>query len=540
MTSNAIKNLGVSVLFSLLLIYELVLNYSLLGIAGAVLAIGVILLAALIYGKDLNVVEKLDIYIFVWLVSIPLIRHEQLVKAMMDNTDAVATVMENLGPVFALVIGAVLYFVLGMVSKKVKSLAAAVINKYVGKLSFAAGVFVFLHPDLKLHDMIVIVMIYSLFAIIDFCRTGQKYAVGLNKRPSLFAMLLAALYILMSVICPGFSITGSDLNIYLSTVVFPWYVVLFLSLILATIIGLGLYFGDRVVDVDTVFLTGVIGLIWVLKAAMSFYFLLSWMMICVYTLIMLGVVNHFVNHGDTQKQICLDPKQLFKNELSRLLAIAAAAVAAAYLIHTGYVLLCGAILLGVFMALFLRGFSSGWQGDAISWISILFGIGISMCAFAGQCAFSIKKVALIAIMFAVSAVAMWMVNYRNRVGRNKYRFGKPAMALMFALLALIVSARYRADISIKTDEAYADNGYAQLGVSQVEIKADPTEKGSVISNVKYIWTDSFIYSKDDICSIGGRNEILTVDGRHLIVWSEDSNGIITRADKWFYIPYAEE
>ncbi|MCL1809215.1 MAG: hypothetical protein FWG42_05505 [Clostridiales bacterium] len=83
----------------------------------------------------------------------------------------------------------------------------------------------------------------------------------------------------------------------------------------------------------------------------------------------------------------------------------------------------------------------GWLKDAVFWQVLLLGISVSGGLFAvygGSCG---QKISIIAAMFAFTSVAMWMINYKNGIGDNKFKKTKTAMSMVFGLLVVAVTAK---------------------------------------------------------------------------------------------------
>lgn len=533
MTKNHVKNLGIGLLFTAMLLYTLIAHFSLFGIVAFVVAAGAIMLTACVYGKQQHIVEKFDLYLLITFLGglaiqcpllLPDITADIFVESMKDFNSLQFAV---------LITSPVLYVIFNGVAKKRKTMIAFVINKSIGSFLLTMGFSTFCWGYLNVSNLIVQLVLYTSFAFITVCDTNKEENAFAkqSKRTFGIALIIAFLTVILSVLFPWFSLLNYTSTISSQTTFLPWYVVLITTLLLGSTTGLDLRVNEKIVNEDTVFLSGLIGLIWVVKASTYYYFRLSWLAICIYIVLFLAFSGRFSKRTATGQKTCVHIN-LADNEPYWILFAAVGMVLSVYLINTGYIFFLLSILIGIPTAIFLPHISNGWRKDAIFWISVLLCIALSASALSLQRGFSTRKIAFIAAVFVFASIVMFMLNCRNEVGRNKFRGGKIAISVFVALLSIICAYRGGADVSIK----------AVSETMQVHIIAEAAGEENDIMGLDYVWTDSFTYDESDVRTAERIDYGLAtaMDGAHLIVWVTDTNGVVTRVDRWFGGAYPGE
>ncbi|GFH42501.1 hypothetical protein Hs30E_10520 [Lactococcus hodotermopsidis] len=533
MTQNQIKNLCISIFSVFVVGYSLILNFSLIGLAGAAVAVGAIFLIALVYQKDQSVVEKVDLYILLSFLGILAIHYEQLLDAFTTSlfTDGFDRNMPV--QIVSLIVG----FVVGRIfisnAKKRESLATKTIYKYLGLFLTVFSISLFFWSGVYLTGLAQQLSIFAVFGLIALCRanrTSDEKAIG---RVSKVALFLAVFSLVLPVLFPSYSLSQFNINAFLSVTVFPWYSVLGITLLLLSIVGMGLHYGKRRFDEDTIFLSGLVGLAWVVKASVYFYFDFSWIAICVYALLFFGFTNHFIKRNGYWQLTRVD-SPLNENEFYWLLIAATSVVFSIFLIHTGYIYFWLSLIVGLLAVLFLNKIAFGWVKDAVFWITLLFSIAGAASTIALQNGYSDKKIITIAAIFVFASIVMWMLNHRNFIGQNKFKTTKIVMVVIFAILVIIPAFKAGSQISVDLKNKSANIGSLVTEETSLLITTTADGKENAVKKLSYIWADSFFFDKEDISELDEAETTLTIDNHHLILWVEDEYGVVTRKDCWFY------
>jgi hypothetical protein len=527
MTPNQIKNFSISIFGVFIIGYSLIVNFSLVGLAGALSAIGAVFLIALVYRKEQGVIEKIDIYILLTFLGILVINYEELSDAF--TVSLFTSGFDRNPPVqlIALTAGTVIGLILSSNAKKTNSLAVKTILKYTGLFLIVLGVSIFCWAAIYVTGLAQQVLIFGTFGLIALCRANRTTNAGAIGRLSFIALLLATLTLALSVFFPDYSLSQYSINAFLSVTVFPWYTVLGITLLLLSIVGIGLHYGEKI-DEDTIFITGLVGFTWVVKAAVYFYFDFSFIAICVYTLLFFGYTNRSL------KRINRGKKTSGYNEYCWLLIAAASVVVSIFLIYTGYIYFWLALTVGFLTVRFLPANAPGWARDAVFWTAVLFSVAGAACAVAIQNGYSEKKILTIAALFVFAGIAMWMMNHRNTIGRNKYKATKTAMAVVFALLVIIPAFKAGVNINVDFEDKAVSVGALVRDESPLVITATADGKSNAVKKLYYVWADSFFFDKDDIAQAVGTDVRLSVSNNHLVIWAEDEYGVVTRKDIWYY------
>lgn len=534
MKQNQKKNLGVVGFFAAILVYALLLQYSVVALVASVVAILAMLLVAVVYKKDQRVIDKIDVYLFftgmgILAMHFPQMREAYAPDLLSEHMEYVKAI-QIVAPIAGIVIG----LILRAVARRRKTLVAETLNLYLGMFAACIGLSVFCWRDpLHLPNVLLLVVLLTLFGTISFCRANWTDAVNALARPSRLALLSAFLSIAIPMVCPGFQLTQYNALAFLSCTVLPWYAVLISTLGLLTIVGMGVYYGKDLMDEDTIFLSGVVGLIWVVKAAAYFYFNFCWIAVLAYVLLFLRFTNRFEKENGYERKSFLG-QALRDNEVFWVLLSAVCVVAAIYLVHIGYIYFLISLVVGAAAVQFLHKGVSGWGREAAFWITLLFCIALAACAFSLQNGFSEKKILFIVMLFLFSAAVMWMLNHKNFIGRNRFRAGKIAMTALFVLLVAIPAVKAGSAVTVTFENESANVGALLKEETRLLITAEADGNDNAVKSVKYVWTDSLFYDEDAVVEAEEPSLELEIESNHLILWVEDTYGVVTRKDCWFY------
>ena len=542
MTYQQIKNLGVAILSVFVMGYMLILNYSLLGLIAAVVAIGAIFLVAIVYRKQESIVDKLDLYVLLVFLGAWAMRLDEVFASL--STDQFAYFDEE---VAANIVALIVLLVLGLILSKVvankrKSIAALVINKYLGFFLIMWGVSIFFLSEIDMTLTAHLVILYASFGLVAVCRFNRKLPgespkenADAIKRLSRISFVVVSCLVFLKAFCPSLSVFPYDFMAFLNLKMLPWYSVLGLTLILAAIVGAGLHYGDNVIDEDAILLTGMIGLTWVAKAAVFFWFDFYWAAIAAYVLLFFAFANRYVKRTRSGKSTAVH-LLMRDNELYWLLIAAVCTVVSIRLIHTGYIFLWLALMLCVPFVFFVKKGAALWVKDVVFWLSVLFSTAVVAAAISLQSGFSMQKLWLIAGLFVFTGIVMWMMNHKNNIGKNEYKGTKVSIAVVFALL-LVISA-FKAGTHVKltytVDKAHV--GALVLVPTDLGIAVSADGKENQVAQIRYVWSDSFMHDEASILSVNAAETTLSIGGRHLILWTMDANGVETRSDYWFHVP----
>lgn len=531
MTQNQIKNLGVSIFCVLVIGYALTLKYSLIGLAGAALASSGIILIALVYSKQQSIIEKIDLYILLSVLSVLVIQYDQLrhtfTMSLFTNS------FDRSWQIVALIVGTVIGKIFIDVSKKRSLAAAKTINKYIGLFFIVWGISIFFLGDISLSVLSLFISIFSFFGIISYCHSNLNGYPKDNKRLTYISFSLATISLVLSSFFPMFRLSEFNLNAFLSMTLFPWYSVLGITLFLASITGMGLYYGNNIIDEDLVFLVGIGGLVWVIKASIYFYFAFHWISICIYVLIFFGFINRFIKRKKAGEHTALSVP--LKNNEFYLIPIAAISVVfSIILINAGHIYFLLSLIFGLLVVLFVNKNATGWAKDAVFWGSLLLSISAAACMLSMQNGFSLKKITIIAALFVFTSIAMGMLNHNNLIGHNKFGTTKIAMVIVFALLVIIPAFKAGSNIDVAFEKEGVNEGALMKEASGLKITATADGKNDSIKKLSYVWSDVFRYEKESVVELDKTEATLKTENSHLILWAEDSNGVVTRKDCWFY------
>jgi len=346
-------------------------------------------------------------------------------------------------------------------------------------------------------------------------------------------MIILALKVLL----PGFYLTPYNFTAFLNITVFPWYSVLIISLFLISVTGMSLHYGKNIIDEDSVFLIGLAGLVWVVKTSVFFYFDFYWIAVLVYVLVFFGFINRFIKkaRNGTKTSVHIP---LRENEFYCIIIAAVSSVFSVLMISTGYIYFWLALIVGLLFILFGNKNAVLWGRDAIFWQSLLLGIAGAAVMISFQNGFSINKIIIISAVFVFTSIILWMLNHKNNIGQNKFKAAKTAIVLIFALLVIIPAYKAGSHAKLEFTGDSVNIGALVKERSDIKITTSADGKDNAVTKLSYVWTNSFWYDKDFIIDLYNTETetetVLKIDGNHLILWTEDKNGVISRKDFWFY------
>jgi hypothetical protein len=537
MKNNQIKNLCISIFDVIILAYLLMTNYSFIGLICAVLTVGVILLIALVYRKDQAIVEKLDLYIFLLFLGILSIHYEQLCDSF---TMDLFLYEKSYSSIQIAYMTGTFVTALILLSQKRKSIAAITICKFLGLyFLFDCGSYI-LTGEYSIDMMGHFLFILTSFGLLYCCNLSRTKLVLKSKRVQHIAFWTSLFYLALKILCTSFKLTNLNTTAFINAEVFPWYVVLGITLLLATVTGIGFHYGKQRVDEDSIFLVTMIGLIWVVKASVYFYFDFYWIAICIYVIVSLGFVHRFIRREATGTSTFLF-ESIRNIEFYWIVIAAISTVFSSVLIHYGYVSFWISLCIGIPAILFAHHNVLGWAKDALFWLMLLFVIAISISLFSYENAFSIHKVTVSAAFFVFSAIAMWMLNYQNRIGQNRFVRTKISMVVFYSLLMIIIAGKGGASVEVTLEDKDANIGSFIHTPTYIDINILADGKNNEITDIKFAWTSSFMIEDQEIIEvdptiieIDPTSFSMQIENRHLTIWAEDKYGVVTRKDCWFY------
>ena len=549
MTHNQIKNLSISIFGVFVIGYALMLHFSSIGLAAAAVAAGAFFLIALVYNKNQSIVEKIDLYILLAFFGILAIHYDEIIKAFTTSLITDQFIRNMQLQIIALIAGPVLGLIFNNgIANKRTSVAALVINKYLGLFFTMFGVSIFFLAKIDFALLTQYLLLFCCFGLAAFCRFNRKAPSSSTspsdnakaiKRITQIAFWLSAISLLLKIFCPAFYLTLYNFAAFLNITVFPWYSVLGLTLFLISIVGMGLHYGKNIVDEDTIFLTGVIGLVWVVKSSVFFWFDFHWIAICAYVLMFFGFTNRFIKRTREGKRTTMH-MSLKDNEFYWLPIAAVSTVISIFLIHTGYIYSVISLIMGVLLVLFANKNAVLWVKDAMFGLSLLFSIAGAAATFSFQNGYNPKKLILIAGICLFSSIVIWMLNHKNTIGHNKFKYTKISMAVVMALLVIIPAFKAGSHAKLEYETASANVGSLVMEASKIKITTSADGKDNSVTKLSYVWSDTFLYDKEDIVDLGKTETTLDLAGKHLILWTEDAYGVVTKTDYWFYDSLRED
>lgn len=557
MTQNQIKNLVVSIFCMIITGYALLINYSHIGLAVFAGTSGIIFLVAFVYGKRQSITEKIDIYallVFAGVLAVSHIRFSDFFSAKLflsafaDDLPKILSDAAVIIRVVILIAGFIAGAIFNSIGKSRNSAAAMVVNKYIGLFLRMLGITVFFLAGIDYELLTQYILIFAFFGMTAVCRYSRKVSPLASLTPServkeisrlsKISFLIALSVLLVRIFLPGFQITADSMTYnftaYLNVVIFPWYSVLGISLLLIAFTGIGLRYGAYHIDEDSVFLAGLAGFVWVVKASVYFYFDFHWIAVGVYALILMGFINRFIKKKRDGKRTTVN-SPIKDNEFYLIPVAAVCTVASIFLIHIGYVYLWLSLAIGMLVVVYGSKNAAKWGKDVVFWESLLFAVAGAACMISLQNGFSAKKLIIIAAIFVFTGVIMYMMNHKNDIGQNKFKKIKTVIVLVYALLVIIPA--YKGGSGAEVEIAGGSKAGALIKEeSDLIITASANGKNNSVEKFSYVWTDNFLYDKDSVIEMDDPSDVLQIKiaGRHLILWTEDYNGVISRKDCWFY------
>lgn len=542
MTNSQIKNLGFSIFLGVVLLYVSLVNFSWIGLAGAAVFIASIFLMSLLYAKNDGIIAKLDLYILLTVLALVCSQFGALSGLFAFN---ISFAENALWRYMILLTGVPLGIIINHNSNSrhseqiEKTKQVKVMTKYIGIFIALESISFFLFNNAT--ALVINIVIFAGFGLIKYCRIRLYSGQAISpSRCEWVAISLSLIVIVIKALFPEYPELAVNLKGVLSVSVFPWYNVLALTLILLSITGAYFFFARKVKkfpDEDILFLSGLIGFVWVLKSALYFYFDFFWLALLLYGFLFLAIMNRLLNKSSGRKTPTLNSKifNIFQENESYLTFFTAGAVSlAVYMTNGGYIALALSILLSLIAISFIPHNFSGWLKDAVYWQTVLLGIAVSGGLFTLQGGYSEKKIIIIAALLIFTSIIMGMMNHNNQIGRNKFKRTKTVITVIFAILILtaMLKSGARIDIAYTNKEANAGAFFKEDTTITVTTKAKG--KNNQITELKYIWAKSFFFEEKEAILLAGQEAELAIKNHHLIIWAKDSNGVITRKDRWFY------
>ncbi|MCL1873373.1 MAG: hypothetical protein FWF85_04565 [Clostridiales bacterium] len=541
-TNSQIKNLGFSIFLGIILLYVALVNYSWIGLTGAAVFIASIFLISMLYAKNDGILAKLDLYILFMVLALVCSQFETLRGSFDPNISFSGNSMWRY---MILLTGVPLGIIISNNSNSrhpdqiEKTDQEKVITKYIGIFISIESLSFFLFNNAT--GSVFNIVIFAFFGFVKYCRM-QLYSAksASNSRCEWVAISLAAIVIIIKALFPAYPEPAVNLKGIFSVSVFPWYNVLAITLLLFAIAGAYTYFGGREKNFpneDILFLSGLIGFVWVLKSVLYFYFDFYWLALLLYGFLFLAIMNRFITKRAGKKKPVQNRKfyQIIKENEPYLALIAAGAISlAVFMINRGYLAFCLSIFLSLITISLVHHNFSGWLKDAVYWQTVLLGIAVSGLLFTLQGGYSEKKIIIIAALFIFTSIIMGMMNHNNEIGSNKFKKTKIAITMIFGILILTAMLKSGAYIDASYTNIKANAGAFFREDTTLTITTKAKGKNNQITELKYIWAKSFFFAEDEATYLDNQEAELPIKNHHLIIWATDSNGVTTRKDRWFY------
>jgi len=526
---NNIKNLGAGVITAAVIFYLLILNFSYIGLAGAAVCAGAAVAFSFVYKKNAMIVQKLDIYVLLVYIAALIMNYDRIIELF--TTDYFQYSFRRAGAGWAyLIVGIVLSFILGVIANGRKTVLSKALIRFFGYTALGLGICLFFQMDLLRMALPAVLMTQIPFLLISMCALSA--AAG-TKRTGRIGMLIMLITIALRVFVPGFRFSPYSLNAYISGTILPWYMVLILSVLALAVAGLSIFTGGEKIDTDSLFFVGTAGAVWVIKASLYFYFTFSWIVIFIYLLIFIGFLNRFIKRNSSGSATYVH-SMMSNNEIYWTLIAAVCAVIITMLVSRGYIYFAIALIIGAFAVAFIHKGAPGWGRSAAFWIVLVIAVAAAFALLSLQSGYSSVKLTLIAGMAVFAAVIMWMMNHRNNIAHNQYSGLKALMTVILAALMLIVALKAGSKTRISYSDPDSGRGsvvYAEEAGIDWQVAADG--KNNSVKKIEYVWSEGFTYDKKDIKQLSGESGTMDIADKHLIIWVEDSYGVVTRTDRWF-------
>ncbi|MCL1983370.1 MAG: hypothetical protein FWG53_09855 [Clostridiales bacterium] len=424
MTDSQIKNLGFSIFAAVAVMLALLQNFSKIGLAGAAVSIASIFASSLIFSKGEGIFAKLDLYVLLSALAFASVGIEGL-----HGEFQLAAGARGLLGYAALPCCLAAGVFLALKSREQKSNHIAAIVRFAGLFAILEGVTFFLNGNTD--GLAFNAVLFAVFGAYKFLvlQLGAPSAAK-TWRCEWIAVFLSAAYTALYGLLADFRVLFTGVAGFLNDAVLPWYNVLGITLICFAISGFFIKHSGKeaaFADEDTLFLSGLAGFSWVLKSSLYFYSDFFWLAPCVFACFFFAYMNRFIYKG------AVPPYLIPATALAvSLAAFLAGAGQAAFLLA---VLVCGASVR------FVHQNFGGWVRDAVFWQMLVLGIAVpgGVLALHGGC--GEYELTVIAALLIFTSVAMWMMNYKNGIGDNKFKKTKTAMSMVFGLLVFAVTAK---------------------------------------------------------------------------------------------------
>lgn len=195
----------------------------------------------------------------------------------------------------------------------------------------------------------------------------------------------------------------------------------------------------------------------------------------------------------------------------------------------GYFWLALIVVAGMVLAR-LAAKSDTWISQGVFWQIVVIMLATAAWAISSQRALLGGKTILIMAIAAFASVALWMMVWHNEVGINGYSVAKTTMAVALAFVLLMLSLNGAVDAMLKADAQTLETGGGKVTL----VVKDPSK----VKSIRYAWSDSPMITRvqAETVELGGDDKN-TADfnqpKRHLTVWLDATNGVITRIDRWY-------
>ena len=537
MTNGQIKNLGFSIFLGVAILYVLLFNFSWISLASGVICISFIFMFSLLSAKDDGIIIKLDLYTLFFFMALLSTQYEKLVSTFSYSSINYFVTANSTVRITTFTIASLAGLIMLGLSKKCKSYQGKTIVNYIGLFLMFESFTYFLFGSTK--GLAQNIAIFTFFGIIKFCK-HQYYDTSdkTSSRSEWIAVLISIIMILLYTLFPEYRVTEINLKGFFSVNVFPWFNILGITLICASIGGAYMYFGKKknaFFDEDMLFLSGFIGFIWVFKTSLYFYIDYHWIAVCLYSCFFLAFISRFFNRRKKNKKSKNLSFTSIKDNESYLIIITAFAFSVAiYLTNIGYIAFWLSLLISTIAICFIQNNFHGWVKNAVFWQSIIVGISVSGGLFSLQNGYSEKKVIVISAIFVFTSFILWVLNHKNHIGNNKFKKTKIAIAIIFGILVFTAMGKAGTNIDVFYTNSRANGGSFIKEDTTISLNAKAKGKNNEIKELKYIWARSFFINEDDAILINETETELTLQNRHLVIWATDSNGVVTRTDRWFY------
>ena len=526
MKEGQIKNLSFSILVTVIIAYCALTNYTLIGAVSAAVCAGAVFLIGLLYRKEDGIAQKIDFYALFIALSVLALNYTALldtfslwglevrVRRGMDSTSLGITA-----------VAMVLAFIFTRAAPKKDKFIVRHIMKSLSLFFFVCGVSNIL-LGVNTH-VVKYAVICAASGLISWCKACIDAKPRAHKSTVRIAFLFCAVLMTSALLCPSLSLTEIVLTAQISKFL-PWYIVLSAPLAALIITGANCFFSHKpaAIDADTVFLAGLAGMLWTTKSALYFRFDFFFIAIIIYTCVFCALFHRFTSRKP------LEGVPMKNNEAAWCLIGAAIIALAVYLTSRGYLYFCLTAVLGALAICFVHRRYSGWQSKGAFWQCVLAALSACSAAFSLSRAYAPNKLWIIAASLIFASAAMWMMNHRADIGRNGFLRTKIAVSAAYALLMCLIAAKSGVAITITPDEFMSGTYYNSNGM--LSVTAQARDINSSLETLRYVWSDSHLYDEEDVREVSKNYFASEIEGKHLIVWASNTDGVETRAERWFF------